>query len=170
VGAPQPPPGRRLCRGAMQRRLDVEGGLARVGPAFLEATRLINADYVNRPYYLHRDLFVDTAQRLLELLDLPSSDEFGEWFYASQREVMVGGMVLRDDCLETLEALREQGLLLALVSNIDDDFLDPEVFREDTQLGVPGLVRAYASGNVALVNAITKVSWRRIGMMRHWHC
>jgi HAD superfamily hydrolase (TIGR01509 family) len=38
---------------------------------------------------------------------------------------MVGGMVLRDDCLETLEALRSQGLSLALVSNIDDDFLEP---------------------------------------------
>jgi HAD superfamily hydrolase (TIGR01549 family) len=54
-----------------------------------------------------------------------ASEEFGEWFYSAQREVMVGGMVLRDDCLETLEVLRSQGLLLALVSNIDDDFLEP---------------------------------------------
>ena len=37
---------------------------------------------------------------------------------------------------------------------IDDPFLDPEVFREDSVLGVPGLVRAYAKGNVALANAI----------------
>jgi uncharacterized circularly permuted ATP-grasp superfamily protein len=37
---------------------------------------------------------------------------------------------------------------------IDDDFLDPEAFRKDSMLGVPGLVRAYAAGNVALVNAI----------------
>jgi len=37
---------------------------------------------------------------------------------------------------------------------VDDDFLDPEVFRKDSLLGVPGLVRAYAKGNVALVNAI----------------
>ena len=36
---------------------------------------------------------------------------------------------------------------------IDDDFLDPEVFREDSQLGVPGLFRAWAQGNVAIVNA-----------------
>jgi uncharacterized circularly permuted ATP-grasp superfamily protein len=28
------------------------------------------------------------------------------------------------------------------------------VFREDSLVGVPGLVRAYAKGNVALVNAI----------------
>jgi uncharacterized circularly permuted ATP-grasp superfamily protein len=37
---------------------------------------------------------------------------------------------------------------------IDDIFLDPEVFREDSALGVPGLVRAYRAGNVALANAI----------------
>jgi uncharacterized circularly permuted ATP-grasp superfamily protein len=35
----------------------------------------------------------------------------------------------------------------------DEDFLDPEVFRPDSVLGVPGLMRAYAAGNVALANA-----------------
>ena len=37
---------------------------------------------------------------------------------------------------------------------VDDDFLDPEVFRPDSALGVPGLMRAYAAGNVALANAV----------------
>jgi uncharacterized circularly permuted ATP-grasp superfamily protein len=37
---------------------------------------------------------------------------------------------------------------------INDDFLDPEVFRADSLLGVPGLMRAYSSGNVALANAV----------------
>ncbi len=37
---------------------------------------------------------------------------------------------------------------------IDDDFLDPAVFRADSVLGVPGLVGAYRAGNVALANAI----------------
>jgi uncharacterized circularly permuted ATP-grasp superfamily protein len=37
---------------------------------------------------------------------------------------------------------------------INDDFLDPEVFRHDSMLGVPGLMRAYRKGNVSLANAI----------------
>ncbi len=37
---------------------------------------------------------------------------------------------------------------------VDDPFLDPEAFRKDSQLGVPGLLRAYAKGNVALANAV----------------
>ena len=36
---------------------------------------------------------------------------------------------------------------------IDDDFLDPEVYRPDSMLGVPGLMRAYLKGHVSLVNA-----------------
>lgn len=37
---------------------------------------------------------------------------------------------------------------------IDDDFIDPTVFRRDSMLGVPGLVRAYRAGNVSLANSI----------------
>jgi uncharacterized circularly permuted ATP-grasp superfamily protein len=35
----------------------------------------------------------------------------------------------------------------------DEAFLDPEVFRKDSLIGVPGLMRAWAKGNVALANA-----------------
>ena len=36
---------------------------------------------------------------------------------------------------------------------VDDDFIDPLVFRADSLLGVPGLMEAYKLGNVSLVNA-----------------
>jgi uncharacterized circularly permuted ATP-grasp superfamily protein len=37
---------------------------------------------------------------------------------------------------------------------LNDEFLDPEAFRPDSLLGVPGLMRAYRAGNVALANAV----------------
>ena len=37
---------------------------------------------------------------------------------------------------------------------IDDEFLDPLVFRADSLLGAPGLVNAYRAGNVTLANAL----------------
>ncbi|WP_374585858.1 circularly permuted type 2 ATP-grasp protein [Ideonella dechloratans] len=37
---------------------------------------------------------------------------------------------------------------------LDDDFLDPKVFRKDSTLGCAGLVEAYKAGNVTLSNAI----------------
>jgi uncharacterized circularly permuted ATP-grasp superfamily protein len=36
---------------------------------------------------------------------------------------------------------------------VDDAYLDPDFFRPDSMLGVPGLMRAYAAGRVSLVNA-----------------
>jgi uncharacterized circularly permuted ATP-grasp superfamily protein len=36
---------------------------------------------------------------------------------------------------------------------IDDDFMDPTVFREDSLLGVPGIMQAYRAGKVTLCNA-----------------
>ncbi len=36
---------------------------------------------------------------------------------------------------------------------VDDLFIDPEVFRADSQLGVPGLMRAWKASNVAIANA-----------------
>ncbi len=36
---------------------------------------------------------------------------------------------------------------------VDDLFLDPEVFQPDSMLGVPGLMRAWQNGKVALANA-----------------
>ena len=107
------------------QRLGIEGGLAGIGRAFVEATRWTNGRYLNRPYYLHRDLFQDTAARLRDELGLEAAPDFNEWFYEAQRAVMIRQMVLREDCLETLEALRSRGFRLSLVSNIDDDFLDP---------------------------------------------
>ncbi len=40
-----------------------------------------------------------------------------------------------------------------LYRRIDDDFLDPQAFRKDSMLGVPGLFDAYRAGNIALANA-----------------
>ena len=36
---------------------------------------------------------------------------------------------------------------------IDDEFLDPEAFKEDSALGVTGIMRAWKAGNVAIANA-----------------
>jgi uncharacterized circularly permuted ATP-grasp superfamily protein len=36
---------------------------------------------------------------------------------------------------------------------IDDDFIDPEVFRSDSILGVPGIMRSWRAGKIAIANA-----------------
>jgi len=60
--------------------------------------------------------------------------------------------VLDDDCVY-MQTIRGWTRVDVIYRRIDDDFLDPEVFRADSTLGVPGLMRAWAKGNVALANA-----------------
>ena len=52
--------------------------------------------------------------------------------------------------MQTTRGLRRVDVIYR---RIDDDFLDPEAFRADSLLGVPGLLEAYRAGNVALANA-----------------
>ena len=57
-----------------------------------------------------------------------------------------------DDCvyMRTIEGLERVDVIYR---RVDDLFLDPEVFRADSTLGVPGLMRAWQAGKVALANA-----------------
>jgi uncharacterized circularly permuted ATP-grasp superfamily protein len=57
-----------------------------------------------------------------------------------------------DDCvyMRTVDGLARVDVIYR---RVDDLFLDPEAFRADSALGVPGLLRAWKSGKVALANA-----------------
>ncbi|HEY3485993.1 MAG TPA: circularly permuted type 2 ATP-grasp protein [Ilumatobacteraceae bacterium] len=61
-------------------------------------------------------------------------------------------VVQDDDCvyMRTITGLER---VHVIYRRIDDLFLDPEVFRPDSMLGVPGLMRAWKAGNVAIANA-----------------
>lgn len=52
--------------------------------------------------------------------------------------------------MRTIEGLVQVDVIYR---RIDDLFLDPETFNADSMLGVPGLMRAWRAGNVALANA-----------------
>ncbi|MEZ5506289.1 MAG: circularly permuted type 2 ATP-grasp protein [Gammaproteobacteria bacterium] len=61
-------------------------------------------------------------------------------------------VVEKDDCvyMRTVEGLQRVDVIYR---RIDDLFLDPDAFNPESTLGVPGLMRAWKKGNVALANA-----------------
>ncbi|BBP43712.1 circularly permuted type 2 ATP-grasp protein [Thiosulfativibrio zosterae] len=85
----------------------------------------------NSAYYEHAYLAHEMGAELVEGSDL---------------------VVLGDDCvyMRNIDGLKKVDVIYR---RIDDAFMDPEVFREDSTLGVPGLMRAWKSGNVAIANA-----------------
>jgi uncharacterized circularly permuted ATP-grasp superfamily protein len=66
--------------------------------------------------------------------------------------VEASDLVVRDDVLY-MRTTRGLERAHAVYRRLDDDFVDPLEFRSDSLLGVPGLVRAYRAGSVAIANA-----------------
>jgi uncharacterized circularly permuted ATP-grasp superfamily protein len=120
--------------------------------------RMIN----NYPLLLH-DILVSLAPQQLSnptvALLTPgvyNSAYFEHTFLARQMGIpLVEGRDLLVDnhkvYMKTTAGLQQ---LHVIYRRIDDDFLDPLVFRPDSALGVPGLMSAYRKGNIAIVNAV----------------
>ena len=91
---------------------------------------LLTPGHYNSAFYEHSFLADNLGIELVEAADLEVDDDF-VWMRTIEGRVRVDVIYRR----------------------IDDDFIDPLVFRSDSVLGVPGLMAAYLAGNVALVNA-----------------
>lgn len=65
------------------------------------------------------------------------------------RDLFVG-----DDDVVYLKTTHGPKRVDVIYRRIDDLFLDPQAFRPDSVLGVPGLMRAYLAGTIALANAV----------------
>ena len=113
------------------QRLGVEMPVREVSRAYWKASDEIFRSYTDRRYYLHRDLFRDTLVRFCEMIDASPDDEFLDEALENQRVFMLDNFRLREDCLSTLEQLRGAGMVLSIVSNIDDDYLHDMVERAD---------------------------------------
>jgi uncharacterized circularly permuted ATP-grasp superfamily protein len=91
---------------------------------------ILTPGHFNSAYYEHSFLADSIGIELVEAADLVVDDE-KVW-------------------MRTISGLVQ---VHVIYRRVDDDYLDPLVFRKDSMLGVPGLISAYRAGNVAIVNA-----------------
>lgn len=111
------------------KRLDVQVGMRDVVRAWRAASRDSFSAYADRPFYLYRDLFRDTFRGFAGKVGAEASTDYLDWFHEAQRRVIVEQFELRPGCVEVLTRLREAGLHVSIVSNIDDDYLEPMLQR-----------------------------------------
>ncbi len=106
--------------------------LESIAPARASSPRvvLLTPGIHNSAYFEHSFLALQMGVQLVEGRDL----------------VVTGGEVF----MRTTKGLERVDVIYR---RIDDDFLDPEAFREDSVLGVPGLMQCYRAGRVSLANA-----------------
>lgn len=69
-------------------------------------------------------------------------------------ELVEGRDLVVDEHVLYMRTTRGLKRIDVIYRRIDDEFLDPVVFRPDSQLGVPGLMAAARAGNVTLANAV----------------
>src|SRR5579862_7540139 len=106
--------------------------LESIAPRYADSPRVVvlTPGMYNAAYFEHSFLAQQMGVQLVEGRDLT---------------VMPDGVFMR-----TTKGLERVDVIYR---RIDDDFLDPEAFREDSLLGVPGLMAAYKAGRVSLANA-----------------
>jgi len=115
-------------------------------------------DYSNRLADTLRNLIPDSIIKPNIAILTPgiyNSAYFEHSFLAQQiGEELVEGrdLVVMDDFVY-MRTTKGFERLDAIYRRIDDDYLDPTVFNPDSLLGVPGLMKSYRSGKVALANA-----------------
>ena len=112
-------------------RLGVKADKERLKEAYAEASRDMTVAYADQAYYLHRDFFHGTFARFAELLDATHDAAVQDWYLEAHRVAIIDCLVLKEDCIDTLAHLKELGLYLSVVSNIDDDMLEPLIEREN---------------------------------------
>ena len=118
----------------------------RVREAFPAASRDAYEAHLERDFYLHRDLFMDTYRRFAVAVTGKEPDaDLLMRCHEQQCERVIAGFELRRDCLATLRALRDAGLHVAIVSNIDDDYLHPMIDR----VGLHEVLHAWTSSEEA---------------------
>ena len=112
-----------------QRLLDM---LTSIAPAGVDPPTVVvlTPGMYNSAYYEHAFLAREMGAELVEGRDLLVAD----------------GMVH----MHTTRGLKRVDVIYR---RIDDDFLDPTVFRAESMLGVPGLMEVYRAGRVAIANA-----------------
>ena len=107
--------------------------------------RELEARYREAPFFLHRQLVEDGLARALEACGVSPASEIISQFYTAQRQAVIDHLMPRDDMAATLQALRARGATVGIVSNIDNDYLEPLVERHS----LSGLVDFWLSSETA---------------------
>ncbi len=137
-------------RAAMTRVLPVVFGQSRVRPVDHYGASLLRAlRHVAPPAAGDPTVVVLTP-------GVYNSAYFEHAFLARQMgvELVEGRDLVIDEHVVYMRTTRGLQRVDVIYRRIDDDFLDPVVFRQDSMLGVPGLMAAARAGNVTVANAV----------------
>ena len=112
------------------RKMGSDADERTIKKAYAIASQEVTHHYADREFYLHRDLFGDIYSRFLDKLEIEYDEAVHQWYRQRQQKEIINCLEIKDDCVETLEKLKDAGYYLSIASNIDDAMLEPLVERE----------------------------------------
>lgn len=104
----------------------------------------------------HAPKGVENPRAVLLTPGIYNSAYYDHVFLAQQMglQMVEGRDLMVSDNIVYMKTIRGLERVDIIYRRIDDDYLDPEAFLEDSTLGVNGLLEAYRQGNVAILNGI----------------
>jgi uncharacterized circularly permuted ATP-grasp superfamily protein len=133
--------------------------MKRTFPAVFEQSQVRPVDeYPSRLLDMLRSLFPGALESPKVAVLTPgiyNSAYFEHAFLAQQMgiELVEGGDLVVTNGQVMMRTTKGLERVDVLYRRIDDDFIDPQAFRPDSLLGVPGLMEVYKKGRLALANA-----------------
>jgi uncharacterized circularly permuted ATP-grasp superfamily protein len=146
------------CPSGVSYVLENRRVMKRTFPQVFEASRVRPVDeYPSRLLQMLQSLFPSLASPKVAVLTpgIYNSAYFEHAFLAQQMgvELVEGRDLAVADGQVVMRTTKGFERVDVLYRRIDDDFIDPQVFRPESLLGVPGLMEVYQKGRVALANA-----------------
>lgn len=110
-------------------RLGLDPATPEVEAARRQAYAAVAREYASRRSFLHKDLFRERVARTALLLGVTAPADVLDRFTTENIAAILEHMTAKPEAAPTLRALRARGLYVGVVSNADDEWLEPALRR-----------------------------------------
>ena len=114
-------PGERACLIELAQEAGIQADSSDIRRAYRAALKDVFYQYLPRSYYLHHDMFQDALQATATHFGATFTPDQLDRYRAKQRQRREQDFCLREGVRETLDALRQRGFHLGIVSNVDNE-------------------------------------------------
>ena len=96
-----------------------------------KATKDTTRLYSEKHFFLHKNFFNDIFSQFVENINVTQTKEVSEWFEKNHTEKIIDALSVKEDCVKVLKKLKNNGFYISVVSNIDENMLQPLIAKEN---------------------------------------
>lgn len=121
------------------RQVGIQQSDQSVIECFAQVKREVASAFAERTFYEHREFIATAFKTYCQSLDKDGSP-VADAYANAQRDDVIDHLLPRSDCFSTLAELKRRDYRLGIVSNIDDDWLEPLIERWQLTQRVDGIL------------------------------